>query len=188
MEPFIGQIQAFGFNFVPENWESCDGQLLAISQNTALFSLLGTTYGGDGRTTFGLPDLRGRSIVHRGSGPGLSTITQGQRGGVEQAFITTLNLPAHSHTLTNGVANVEVFTTNNGNDSSETDGGSNGLGTTGNMPEIYREGPTQLDKLGGVKISGNTDLVGGNQPLQTRSPFLGVCVCIALLGIFPTRK
>lgn len=188
MEPFIGQIQAFGFNFAPRAWAKCDGQLLAISSNTALFSLLGTAFGGDGRTTFGLPDLRGRSIVHTGHGPGLSTIVWGEKGGVEQLYVTQANMPAHAHSLTNGVANVTVYTTDNQSPTSETDGGENTLGTSGQMPQIYRENPIISDKLGGVQISGTTNIVGANMPLQSRNPFLGINVCIALYGIFPSRS
>lgn len=188
MDPFIGQIQPFGFNFAPRTWATCSGQLMAISSNTALFSLLGTTFGGDGRTTFGLPDLRGRSIVGVGHGPGLSNITWGERGGIEQLYVTQANMPSHSHSLTNGTAHVDVYTTNNGNDSSETDNGANGLGTSGTMPAIYREEPTAGDKLGGVQISGTTNLSGGNIPIQSRNPFLGIYVCIALYGIYPSRS
>ncbi|MHC4955882.1 MAG: phage tail protein, partial [Planctomycetota bacterium] len=99
-EPFIGQIQQFGFNFPPRGWAHCDGQLLPISSNTALFSLLGTTFGGDGRTTFGLPDLRGRIAKHVGTGPGLSPVTWGQRGGAETVVLNTGNMPSHTHTAT----------------------------------------------------------------------------------------
>ena len=189
MDPFLGQIQPFGFNFAPRGWAKCDGQLQAISANSALFSLLGTTFGGDGRTTFGLPDLRGRSIVHIGHGPGLSTITWGERGGVEQLYVTQANMPAHAHSLTNGVANVNVYTTESEEVSAESDGGANGLGTGGaGMPDIYRESPTAADHLGGVMISGTTNLTGANIPLQSRNPFLGINVCIALQGIFPSRS
>ena len=97
MEPFIGQIQLFGFGWAPVGWAVCNGQLLAISQNTALFSLLGTTYGGDGRTTFGLPDLRGRVPLGLGQGPGLSTYDLGQVGGEESVTLTTAQLPSHNH-------------------------------------------------------------------------------------------
>ncbi len=188
MEPFIGQIQAFGFNFAPRGWSKCDGQLLPISANTALFSLLGTTFGGDGRTTFALPDLRGRSIVHIGHGPGLSPITWGERGGVEQITLNQTQMPSHSHSLSNGTANVKVFTTDNQNATAETDRGANGLGTAGSMPEIYRETPTNVDELGGVEISGITNLAGGNLPFHNRNPFLGINVCIAMIGIFPSRS
>lgn len=98
-EPFIGTIGIFGFNFAPRGWAQCDGQLLAINQYTALFSLVGTYYGGDGRTTFGLPDLRGRVALHEGQGPGLSPYQIGQKGGAEQVTLTIPNLPSHSHTV-----------------------------------------------------------------------------------------
>ena len=95
MEPFIGQIQAFGFNFAPQGWAQCNGQLLSIAQNTALFSLLGTMYGGNGQTTFGLPDLRGRFPLHMGQGPGLPFYTQGEIGGTPSITLLTQNLPAY---------------------------------------------------------------------------------------------
>ncbi len=96
-DPFIGQIQTFGFNFAPRGWARCDGQLLPISSNSALFSLLGTTYGGDGRTTFGLPDLRGRAALHQGQGPGLSNRNLGQRAGAENTTLTVNQMPSHNH-------------------------------------------------------------------------------------------
>ncbi|WP_108802302.1 phage tail protein [Aquimarina sp. Aq107] len=188
MDPFLGQIQPFGFNFAPRGWGKCDGQLLAISSNSALFSLLGTTFGGDGRTTFALPDLRGRSIVHIGHGPGLSTISWGEKGGVEQIYLNQLNMPNHSHSLTDGVANVIVHTTTNEDATNETDNGVNGLGTGGNTPDIYRENPTAADKIAGVSITGMTNPSGGSQPFQNRNPFLGINVCIAMQGIFPSRS
>jgi len=188
MDPLLGQIQPFGFNFAPRGWAKCDGQLLPIASNTALFSLLGTTFGGDGRTTFALPDLRGRSIVHIGHGPGLSTITWGERGGRENVTLTQLNMPSHSHALINGVANVNLYTTDNANAINETDGGANALGTGGSMPEIYRESPTATDKVGGLEISGTTTAAGGSQSFNIRNPFLGINVCIALQGTFPSRN
>jgi len=99
-EPFLGEICWIGFNFAPRGWALCDGQLLSISQNDALFSLLGTTYGGDGRTTFGLPDLRGRSPIHVGQGPGLSNYQWGQKGGVETVTLTINQMPSHTHAIT----------------------------------------------------------------------------------------
>jgi len=187
MEPFIGQIQPFGFNFAPRGWSKCAGQLLAISSNTALFSLLGTTFGGDGRTSFGLPDLRGRSIVHVGSGPGLSTISWGESGGRESITLTQPHMPAHAHSLINGTANVDVYTTDSSSTSADSDAGANGLGTGTEMPEIFRESPTTGDKLGGVVISGTTSSAGSNVPFYIKNPFLGIYVCIALQGIFPSR-
>jgi len=99
-EPFIGEICWVAFHFAPIGWASCDGQLLAISANPALFSLLGTTYGGDGYTTFALPDLRGRSPLHKGSGPGLTYRVMGEKGGVETVTITTNEMPSHTHPIT----------------------------------------------------------------------------------------
>ncbi|MBL7976401.1 MAG: tail fiber protein, partial [Candidatus Kapabacteria bacterium] len=99
-EPFIGQIIQVGFNFAPRGYASCNGQLLPIAQNTALFSLLGTQYGGDGRVTFGLPDLRGRTPLHQGQGPGLSNYTIGESAGEENMNLLVRDLPAHSHTIT----------------------------------------------------------------------------------------
>ena len=96
-EPFIGEISMFGGNFAPRGWALCDGQLLPVSQYSALFSLLGTTYGGDGRTTFALPDLRGRTPKGVGNGPGLQSVIWGERGGKEQTLITAANMPSHSH-------------------------------------------------------------------------------------------
>jgi microcystin-dependent protein len=189
MEPFLGQIQPFGFSFAPRAWAKCDGQLLAISSYSALFSLLGTTFGGDGRTTFALPDLRGRSIVHTGHGPGLSSVAWGQRGGVEDIYVQQPNMPSHSHALINGQANVDIYTKlDTGDSTNESDNGANCLSTSGGTPQIYQEDPTTLDKLGGVVISGTTTASGGNIPIQSRNPFLGINVCIAMQGIFPSRS
>ncbi|MFT5823163.1 MAG: microcystin-dependent protein [Crocinitomix sp.] len=189
MEPFLGQIQPFGFSFAPRGWAKCDGQLLPISSYSALFSLLGTMYGGDGRTTFALPDLRGRSIVHTGHGPGLSTISQGQRGGVEQIYVQQSNMPSHSHALINGTAEVNIYATDSpGAEVNESDAGANGFSTGGSTPSIYQENPTTGDKVGGVIISGTTNLSGANLPIHSRNPFLGINVCIALQGLFPSRS
>lgn len=177
MEPFIGQIQAFGFNFPPRNWAFCEGQLMAINQWQALFSLLGTTFGGDGRTTFGLPDLRGRSIVGIGAGAGLSNITWGQKSGAESLNITVQNLPSHSHT-----ANVRLGT-GLGNTATATN---NKLGASAGSDTIYTSAGFSNDNLaaGTVEVS-NT---GGNIPIQSRNPYLGIYVSIALIGIFPSRS
>lgn len=198
MDPFLGQIMTVGFNFAPRGWSTCSGQLLPIASNTALFSLLGTTFGGDGRTTFGLPDLRGRSVVGVGHGAGLDTITWGERGGRTDVTLTNINLPAHNHLLIEGNAGVKVdvnttvYTTNNGDVSSESDGGANGLGTSGSMPEIYRESPGTSDRIGGVvstaTISGQTANTGGQQSFNIRNPFLGMYINIALQGIYPSRS
>ena len=172
MEPFIGQIQAFGFNFPPRTWAFCDGQLLAISNNTALFSLLGTTFGGDGRTTMALPDLRSRSIVHVGHGPGLSQISWGQRGGVETIALTTSNMPSHNHTTTMNVGGT-----------AEESGAGHFIGTSGT---IFAEDAVSGSTLNAGAITSANN--GGSQPYNNRNPFLGIYVCIALQGIYPSRS
>jgi len=171
MEPFIGQIQAFGFNFAPRGWAMCEGQLLPISQNTALFSLLGTTFGGDGRTTFGLPDLRGRSIVGMGNGPGLSSISWGERGGAENHTLSVAQMPNHNHSV-----QVQV-NTGAGSEPDPT-------GFIANEPNGFAEDATANAHLGGVTEAS----VGGGQSFGIRSPYLGINVCIALQGIFPSRN
>lgn len=172
MEPFLGQIQAFGFNFAPRGWLFCQGQLLPINQNQALFSLLGTMYGGDGRTTFALPDLRGRSIVGFGQGNGLSNLNIGQAGGSETVTLLTANLPAHNHALT---------ATDSDANSDEASSGAR-LGTAG--VSIYASGGT-----GSVVLAADsTTQTGGGQPFNNRSPYLGINYCIAIQGIFPSRS
>ena len=171
MTPFIGQIQAFGFNFAPRGWTLCNGQLLAISSYTAVFSLLGTTFGGDGRTTFGIPELRGRSIVGVGSGPGLSFINWGQPGGVEQVQLTLSHLPNHTHILPATTANA-VFGAN-----SES-GGS--IGNDISSSATNADGADH-NVTGTVNIPQQTTLAaGGSQPFFNRNPFLGIYYSIAL--------
>ncbi|MCH3884708.1 phage tail protein [Tenacibaculum aquimarinum] len=176
MEPFIGQIQAFGFNFAPRGWALCNGQLLAISANSALFSLLGTTFGGDGRTSFGLPDLRGRSIVHVGNGPGLSNISWGEKGGDEQVYLNTTNMPSHNHTAV-------INATNGDGDESIPNGGY--LANSGNIDFYAEENQNGVALNNGSITVGNT---GGNLPFQNRNPFLGIYVSIAMQGIYPSRN
>lgn len=171
MEPYIGQIQSFGFNFPPSGWAFCDGQIMSIAQNTALFSLLGTVYGGNGQTTFALPDLRGRSMVHPGQGPGLSLIQQGEVGGVENITMLVSNMPPHVH----GVS-VSVNTAN-GEESVPT-------GKIASKAAAFSE-----DVAAGKFLGGVTELPqGGGVPMGIRNPFLGVYCSIALQGIFPSRN
>lgn len=171
MEPFIGQIQAFGFNFAPRGWAKCEGQLLPISSNTALFSLLGTTYGGDGRTTFGLPDLRGRSMVGTGNGPGLDSINWGERGGQVNKTLTVNEMPSHNH-----VTSVNVYNST-GDESAP----------TGHLSS--HSGAFSEDSTSGAHLSGVTNSnAGNNTSFNIRNPFLGITICIALVGIFPSRS
>jgi len=172
-EPFIGQIQMHGFNFAPRGWAFCDGQLLPISSYTALYSLLGTTFGGDGRTTFGLPDLRGRSAKHVGTGPGLTPVTWGQRGGAETVTLTTSNMAAHSHALKG----------NNSAGNSATPGG-NTLASK-SRTNIYSSANAPDVNMHSGSIANST---GGGTPVQIRNPYLGIYHSIALVGIFPSRN
>ena len=183
MEPFfIGEIQYFAGNFAPRNWAFCDGSLLSISQYTALFSILGTTYGGDGRTTFRLPDLRGRVPVGEGSGPGLPPIRLGQTGGTETNTLITNQLPSHNHPAT-----AKVGYRNEAGDETSPEGGS--LAISPDSAQIYSaDDPTGTDALnnGSVNISlGNT---GGGQSVNNVQPYLCVNFIIALTGTYPSRS
>lgn len=178
-EPFIGQIQMVGFNFAPRGWAFCDGQLLPISQNTALFSLLGTTYGGDGRTTFGLPDLRGRVAIHPGTGPGLSNYRWGQKGGSETNTLTVNNLPSHNHTAT---ATLHATDTR-GNTSAPSD---NIIAQKPRDNDFSTNPPDVTMSADSVSVTvGNT---GNGQAVNNMPPYLGLYHCIALVGIFPSRN
>lgn len=175
MDPFLGQIQPFGFNFAPRGWAFCNGQLLPISSNTALFSLLGITYGGNVQTAFALPDLRGRSIIHPGQGAGLSSINWGEMAGQENVTLNVNNLPSHTHTgnvrLGNGLANTSSGT------------GKNFAANTGGT-SIYNSG-SLADNMDANVVINNS---GGSIPFNNRNPFLGIYVSIALEGIYPSRS
>ncbi|MNQ42938.1 Phage Tail Collar Domain protein [compost metagenome] len=192
MEPLLGTILAFGFNFAPRGWLLCYGQLLSIAQNSALFSLLGTTYGGDGVTTFALPDLRGRALVGQGQGPGLSNIYMGQISGTENTSLLITNMPSHSHPLVAGQANVSTAANalSGGTITNETDGGNNSFAAGGAVPNIYSEPGGTNNPIGGITstISGITGVAGGNQPFSIRNPYLGINYSIATEGVFPSRN
>ena len=170
MEPFIGQIQAFGFNFAPRGWALCDGQLLSIANFQALYSLLGTTYGGDGRTTFGLPDLRSRSIVGVGNGPGLDVITWGEKAGNYQETLTVNNMPQHNHNVLISTAAGEESNPQNN--------------VISNHAGAFNEDAT----AGATLNTGTLSEVGGGASFNIRNPFLGMYVCIALEGVYPSRN
>ncbi len=167
-EPSIGEITMFGGNFAPRDWAFCDGQLLPIAQYAALFSILGTTYGGDGRTTFALPDLRGRVAVHEGQGPGLSNRPLGQKNGTETNTMTIAEMPNHNHTLNTK----EEGNTDDPNGSYIAGSGQLSFGTS-----------TDND-LNAAAI-GNT---GGNQAQNNMQPYTVVNYIIALQGTFPSRN
>ncbi len=173
-EPFLGEIKAFGFNFPPNGWAQCNGQVMPISQNTALFSLLGTMYGGDGVTTFALPDLRGRVGVHAGQGAGLSNYSQGEVAGTESVTLTVGQLPVHSHNL--------VASTSSGN-TADPSGAFLAKEATG-VTAIYGNGVAGNATLAAGSVTGG----GGGQPHSNLQPFLVLNFCIALNGIFPSRN
>ncbi|KAB1229145.1 phage tail protein [Chryseobacterium viscerum] len=172
-EPFLGQIAFVPYNFVPKNWASCDGQLLSIAQNTALFSLLGTTYGGNGTTTFALPDMRGRVLVHNGQAPGgPTTYTMGQTGGAESVTLLVTQIPAHSHTV-NAV-------TAEGNQNSPT----NSLPADTKVLDKEYSDATANTTMKSTMIN-NT---GGNQAHENRPPFITLKCIISLVGVFPSQN
>ena len=169
-QPFIGEIRIFAGNFAPAGWALCQGQLLAIAQNDALFALLGTTYGGDGQTTFALPDLRGRAAVHQGQGPGLSSYVIGQQYGAEQVTVTAPQMPAHTH----------VVGANSAPASTRAPGNAVWAAGTGGLP--YASTPSVSMNSASVTSS------GGSLPHENMSPFLAMNYIIALFGIFPSRN
>lgn len=172
-EPYLGQIIIFAGNFAIRGFAMCHGQTLPINQNSALFSILGTTYGGDGRTNFKLPDLRGRIAMQQGQGPGLPDYQLGATGGATIHQLTTAQLPAHHH----GVA-IPV----NSDDASNDDPDKHYLGTS--EENIYSQTP-EAGKFMGTFNSGNT---GNGQPFSVQNPYLAVNYLIALTGVFPSRS
>ncbi|MFC1933410.1 phage tail protein [Chloroflexota bacterium] len=170
MDPFIGEIRMFAGNFPPRNWAFCDGQLIAVSQNDALFSLLGTIYGGDGRTTFGLPDLRGRIPIHTGQGPGLSSRPLGAKSGTESVTVMEQALPSHSHNQ-QGTSS----------DATSTD--------PENKLAAKAQSITYSNFTSAVDMhAGSLSNSGGSQSHANIQPFLCIHFIIALFGIYPSRN
>jgi microcystin-dependent protein len=173
VDPFVAEIRIFPFNFAPKGWAFCDGQILPLSQNTALFSLLGTTYGGDGKSNFALPNLQGRTPMHPGQGPGLSLHDLGETGGSETVSLLESEIPSHSH----------------GNQASL--GDSNSQAPGGQAPQLLATGigvgqfavPGSLVQLNPVAIAP----AGGDQPHNNMQPYLTLNLCIALQGVYPPR-
>jgi microcystin-dependent protein len=171
-EPFLGEIRMFGFNFAPSGWAMCNGQLLPISQNTALFALIGTFYGGNGTTTFALPNLQSSVPIHLGQGPGLSPYVIGQIGGYETITLTQGQMPQHTHVVQCNSA------------------GGNQASPAGNFPAVESTG-TSLDysnSAGSQMSTAMNSNAGGGQAHSNIQPFLVVNFCIALQGIFPSRN
>ena len=187
-DPFIGEISLFGGNFAPRNWAFCSGQLLSISQNTALFALIGTIYGGDGRTNFALPDLRSRAAVGAGNGPGLSSASLGQRAGTENATLTASELGAHSHSVTSTTSFGAQSGTANQH---EPTGGELAEPTIQGNPGlmIYSSQASDTD-LEGASVSGALVVAdaGSGAAHTNMQPFMGVNYIIAIQGQFPSRN
>jgi microcystin-dependent protein len=181
-EPFIGEIKIFGFNFAPKGYATCQGQILPISTNTALFSLLGTTYGGNGQTTFGLPDLQGRMPISQGTGPGLPTHIMGEKAGNTNVTLLTPNLPPHIHTAQGITVNVPVATT--GGDTDSPAGAYLGLASG----DFYSSVPTTNSNYGALAVAGQTGIAGAGVPVSIVNPYLVVNYSIAINGIFPSRN
>jgi microcystin-dependent protein len=174
-EPFLGQIQMFGFTFNPRGWANCDGQLLQIAQNQALFSLYGTTYGGDGRTTFGLPDLRGRAPIHVGQGTGLPAYTQGQKSGSPTVTLNDTEIPSHTHTFA-----VPCNTDDGSSDEPQNQFPAKAAGGE----TIYAAAATPNAVMG----AGTTGANGGGRDHNNMQPYLVIRFCCALQGLYPSRN
>jgi microcystin-dependent protein len=170
-EPFLGEIRVFAFGFAPNGWALCNGQLLPIAQNTALFSILGTTFGGDGRTTFGLPNLAGNVVVDAGSGTGLTARAPGSTGGTTAETIVAATMPSHNHP-----ANC-----NSGNGNQPAPGGNFWAAETGGTNVYSASGNAQM-------APGALSTTGGAQSHSNLQPYLVLNYCIALQGIYPTRQ
>jgi len=179
-EPFIGEIRMFAGTFAPRGWAFCDGQLLAISSAEALFSLLGTTYGGDGRTTFGLPDLRGRIPIHKGTGPGLSPRSLGERGGAEGATVSIAQLPSHSHAL---YGTVEIA----GRSDPTAAFRASYVGDTDEIPAFGDPAPPPDNPFVAMANDTIAPAAGGGQAHTNVQPFSCVNFIIALSGLYPSR-
>lgn len=180
MEGVIGFTTLFAGNFAPRNWALCQGQIIAIASNTALFSILGTTYGGNGQTTFGLPDLRGRCVIGAGNGPGLSPYDLGEVGGVPTTTMLSTQMPAHNHTVAMHI----------------TPGAAGSADTTNPVGGVYAT-PSSGDLLFGPAPSGETmtypgsittGITGNNVPFPIQDPVLGLNYIVCMRGIFPARN
>ena len=176
-EPFLGQIQTLGFSFAPRGWALCDGQLLSISQYTALFSLFGTIYGGDGRTTFGLPNLKGRRAIHFGQGPGLSNYRIGQSGGSETVALSAQQMAAN-------FPNTQLATSGANGNTDDPAGNYLAKPIDSNAAQVA----AYNNAGGGGNLAGLTSQNGGGQGHENRAPYLTINFSVALTGLYPSRN
>jgi len=177
MDPFVGEIRAVGFPYAPRGWALCQGQTLPIAQNATLFSILGANYGGDGRTTFALPDLRGRVVVNTGQGTDMSQYTLGQIGGQETVPLDLPQIPQHTHSL----AAIQIPVSENSPNSSTP--ANNVLA----QPDTLHYGSSPDGQMAADALSGTAAFVGGGSPHDNRMPYLPLNYIIALQGIYPQR-
>jgi microcystin-dependent protein len=178
-EPYLGQISLVGFNFAPRNWTLCNGQLLPINQYQSLYSLYGTMYGGDGRTTFALPKMQGRVPIHRGQGAGLTNRVQGHVGGYPTNTLVANNLPAHTHTVT---ANMRVSE----EDANTADSEGNALAAAAAY-NAYVNAAADTNMIAN-SVSGTSSNTGGGTAINNMQPYQAITFIIALTGLFPSRN
>lgn len=202
-EPFLGEIRMVGFNFAPRGWAFCQGQIMSIAQNSALFSLLGTVYGGNGQTTFGLPDLRGRSPVGTGQGGGLTDIVVGEMSGSENVTLLTNQMPAHNHAMPGenvavsvtgpvaipaSTATATVSSPANAVPAAPVNSGRPFPTYNGSQSGSDTLTPFDVTLTGSVSVPANaTGVAGNNFPVPLRNPYIGINFVVALEGIFPSR-
>ncbi len=173
-QSFLGTITPMAFNFAPKGWLPCQGQILSIAQNTALFSLLGTNYGGDGRVTFGLPDLRGRRVIGQGNSPSVGNYVVGQLSGVENTTVLITQLPTHLHTITTKANQIASETNDPQNNYF---GGGVGNNYTATAPDVTMN-----------VAEATSGIAGGSQPMNIQAPYLAMFYNICTSGLFPTRN
>jgi microcystin-dependent protein len=181
-EPFIGEIKIFGFNFSPISYDFCNGQTYSIAQYTALFSLIGTTYGGNGQTTFNLPNLQGRVPIGQGQGPGLPNYVIGEQAGANSVTLINGNMPPHVHPGQGINVNIPVAA---GSGDTDVPNGAFLAQATG---DFYSSVSTAGNNYGPLAISGQTGIAGSGFPLNITNPYLALNYCIAVEGIFPSRN
>ena len=191
MEGFIGEIMLFAGNFAPRSWAFCNGALINVAQNTALFSILGTTFGGDGRTTFALPDLQGRVPIHEGRGPGLSNRRLGERGGIENVVLNTSQIPSHDHFLTGGGATVTLSgTVALGVSTSVQNSSDPTTGAFADATMYSSAGPEGIYSHvnSSLALGGTTGIAGSTQSHNNMMPSLGMYYIICTMGVYPSRS